>query len=184
MTLLYEDPGSLATCPVLLWQNHLRNKGFISQDHIGGFSMKQECTSTHIQAYNTIYEIQVKVITDWVPCIRVYKRWSLKDASKDNQSFCGSIHLSRQTHTFYPRREWASSDDLPLWVPVGNPTLIGLDLPLTALIGIARRRRKILTYTQIHKNNKSKSLSNYAQQDLSVATWRLRILDMQRFQVK
>jgi hypothetical protein len=45
-----------------------------------------------------------------------------------------------------------------LRVPVGNPTLIGLDLPLTALIGIVVRRRNILTCTQTNKNNKSKSL--------------------------
>jgi hypothetical protein len=54
-------------------------------------------------------------------------------------------------------------------VPVGNPTLINLDFPLTALIGVAERRRKILTCTQINKNNKNKSLSDYAQQDLSIA---------------
>jgi hypothetical protein len=68
-----------------------------------------------------------------------------------------------------------------MWVPVGNPTLIGLDLPLSALVGIVRRRREILTCTQINKNNKSKRLSDYAQQDLSVVTWRSRILDMQDF---
>jgi hypothetical protein len=40
-------------------------------------------------------------------------------------------------------------------VLVGNPALIGLDLPLTALVGIAERRRKILTCTQ-NRYNKSK----------------------------
>jgi hypothetical protein len=30
---------------------------------------------------------------------------------------------------------------------LGNQPLIGPDIPLTALVGIARRRRKILTYT-------------------------------------
>jgi hypothetical protein len=69
-------------------------------------------------------------------------------------------------------------------VPVGNVALIDLDLPLIALIGAAERRGKIVTYTQTNKNNKSKSLSDYAQQDLSVTTQRLRILDMQRLQVK
>jgi hypothetical protein len=39
-------------------------------------------------------------------------------------------------------------------VPVGNPALIGLDLPLIALIGVTGRR-KILTCTE-DKNNKSK----------------------------
>jgi hypothetical protein len=42
-------------------------------------------------------------------------------------------------------------------VPGGNSALIGLDLPPTALIVITgKRRRKILTYTQI-KYNKSKA---------------------------
>jgi hypothetical protein len=36
-------------------------------------------------------------------------------------------------------------------VPVGNPTLLGLDLPLTALVGVTERRRKIITCTQINK---------------------------------
>jgi hypothetical protein len=31
----------------LVWQNHLRNEGFVSQDYIGGFSTKRECTNTH-----------------------------------------------------------------------------------------------------------------------------------------
>jgi hypothetical protein len=52
---------------------------------------------------------------------------------------------------------------------------------LPPLIGVARRRTKNLTYTQINKNNKSQSMSDYAQQDLSIATRRPRILDMQGF---
>jgi hypothetical protein len=56
-------------------------------------------------------------------------------------------------------------------VPVGNPSLIGLDLPLTTLIGVAKRRRNILTCTYAYENNKSKSLS--------VMTRGPRILDMQ-----
>jgi hypothetical protein len=75
----------------------------------------------------------------------------------------------------------ASSDDLHLRVLVGNLALIDLDLPLSTLVGVTGRRRKILTCTQINKNNKSKSLSGYAQQDLFVVTRRPRILDMQGF---
>jgi hypothetical protein len=37
-----------------------------------------------------------------------------------------------------------------------NPTLIGLDLPLIALVDITGSKRKILTYTQT-RYNKSKS---------------------------
>jgi hypothetical protein len=85
----------------------------------------------------------------------------IKDASNDHQSFYGSVRLSRQTHILRPRRDWTSSYDLHLPVPVGNPALIGLDLPLPVLVGVVRR--KILACTQIHKNNKSKHLSDYAQ---------------------
>jgi hypothetical protein len=49
-------------------------------------------------------------------------------------------------------------------------TLIGLNLPLITLVGIARRqRRKILTWTQT-RIQKAESLSDYAPEDLSVAT--------------
>jgi hypothetical protein len=65
-------------------------------------------------------------------------------------------------------------------VPVGNPALIGMDEPLPTLVGVAERR-KILTCTHINKNNKSKILSDYTQQDLSVVSQRPRILDMQGF---
>jgi hypothetical protein len=62
------------------------------------------------------------------------------------------------------------SDDLHLRVPVGNQASIGLDLPLTALVGVGRRRRrKILTCTQT-KIQQEQTLSDYAQQDLSVVT--------------
>jgi hypothetical protein len=50
---------------------------------------------------------------------------------------------------------------------VGNPNLIGLDLPLTTLVSVAGRRN-ILTYTHAYKNNKSKGLNDYDQQYLSI----------------
>jgi hypothetical protein len=37
-----------------LWQNNLRNEGFLSQDHIGGVSVKWEYTNITHKAYNTI----------------------------------------------------------------------------------------------------------------------------------
>jgi hypothetical protein len=39
-------------------------------------------------------------------------------------------------------------DALRLRIPVQSPTLIGLDLPLTTLVGIARKRKQRFTYTQ------------------------------------
>jgi hypothetical protein len=89
--------------------------------------------------------------------------------------------VSHDRNTIFTLEESGSSEDLHLRVPVGNPALIGLDLPLPTLVDVIGRRRKILTCTQINKNNKSKSLSDYAQQDLFVATRRPRILDMKGF---
>jgi hypothetical protein len=37
---------------------------------------------------------------------------------------------------------------LSLRIPVRSPTLIGFDIPLTTLVGIAGRRKQLLTYTQ------------------------------------
>jgi hypothetical protein len=37
---------------------------------------------------------------------------------------------------------------LSLRIPIRSPTLIGLDLPLTTLIGITGKRKQFLTYTQ------------------------------------
>jgi hypothetical protein len=41
-----------------------------------------------------------------------------------------------------------SIDALILRIPVWSPTIICLELPLTTLISIARKRKQILTYTQ------------------------------------
>jgi hypothetical protein len=42
----------------------------------------------------------------------------------------------------------SSTDTLSLRILVRSPTLIGLDLPLTTLIGIAGKRKQFLTCTQ------------------------------------
>jgi hypothetical protein len=36
---------------------------------------------------------------------------------------------------------------LSLRIPVRSPTLIGLDFPLTTLIGITGKKKQLLTYT-------------------------------------
>jgi hypothetical protein len=41
-----------------------------------------------------------------------------------------------------------SISTLSLGIPVQCPTLIGLDLPLATLIGIAKKRKQLLTCTQ------------------------------------
>jgi hypothetical protein len=66
--------------------------------------------------------------------------------------------LSRQAHTLRPRREWAYSDDLHLRVPVGNPALISMDLPLTVLVGVAGRSRKILICTQTKQKSQKQKI--------------------------
>jgi hypothetical protein len=42
----------------------------------------------------------------------------------------------------------SSIDALSLRIPVQNPTLIGLDFPLTTLVGIDGKRKQFLTCTQ------------------------------------
>jgi hypothetical protein len=37
---------------------------------------------------------------------------------------------------------------LSLMIPVRNPTLFGLDFPLTTLVDITGKRKQFLTYTQ------------------------------------
>jgi hypothetical protein len=37
---------------------------------------------------------------------------------------------------------------LNLWILIWCPTLIGLDLPLASVVGIIRKREKLLTCTQ------------------------------------
>jgi hypothetical protein len=88
-----------------------------------------------------------------VPRIRFPKGEAIRALQKIEHSFYRSGFLSHQAHVLHPRREWANLDDLRLQVPIGSPTLISLDLPLTALVGDAgRRRQEILTYTQIRYN--------------------------------
>jgi hypothetical protein len=41
-----------------------------------------------------------------------------------------------------------SISTLSLRIQVRSPTLIGLDFPLTTLIGITGKRKQLLTYTQ------------------------------------
>jgi hypothetical protein len=53
-----------------------------------------------------------------------------------------------------------SVDALTLRIPVQNLTLIGLDFPLTTLIGITGKTKLILTCTQ---KTTEQSLSDYAQ---------------------
>jgi hypothetical protein len=92
-----------------------------------------------------------------VPYNRIIKGEAKRALQKIEHSFCGSSFLSHQAYALRPRREWASSDDIRLSVPVRKPALIGLDVPLTALIGITgRRRKKILICTQT-RYNKSKA---------------------------
>jgi hypothetical protein len=81
-----------------------------------------------------------------------------KDTSTDRSEFCGSAD-SLDKHTLFALEESdPPSDDLHLRVPVGNPALIGLDLPLTALVDITERKRKILTCTQTKQKSQKQKL--------------------------
>jgi hypothetical protein len=135
----------------------LKKWGFVSQDPTGGFSTKRECTNTHI---NIQYH-DIQVIKQLLH-IKCHVLWFTKDEAQKMvqyiyKSFCGS-NVSHDKYTLCSRREWASSIDLHLWVPVGNPATIVLDLPLIALVGVAGRKRKILTCTQTKQNQKKQKL--------------------------
>jgi hypothetical protein len=42
----------------------------------------------------------------------------------------------------------SSISALSLWIPVWSPTLIGLNFPVTTLVGITGKRKQFLTCTQ------------------------------------
>jgi hypothetical protein len=102
--------------------------------------------------YNTIY---------WSSSISYYKlgsrfkytkRWGPKDASKDYSEFAKVISLTFSTFSS-PKRRFKS-----LRIPIRCPTLICLDLPLTTLIDITRKRKQFLTCTQETKRAKLERL--------------------------
>jgi hypothetical protein len=65
-----------------VWQNHLKNEGFVALGSIGGFSMKRECTNTSHKQKIPYIKFKYNYYT-LVSCIRVTKGWSPKYASKD-----------------------------------------------------------------------------------------------------
>jgi hypothetical protein len=62
---------------------------------------------------------------------------------------CSSEFAEAEKHSFstfsLPYERMPSISDLSLRIPVRCSTLIGLDLPLTTLNGISRKRKKLLT---------------------------------------
>jgi hypothetical protein len=66
----------------------------------------------------------------------------------------------------------SSISALSLGILVRCPTLIGLDLPLTTLLGIVRKRKKLLTYTQetIRANFERLDLERLIQGDQKTTT--------------
>jgi hypothetical protein len=47
LSLHWHYPTESESLTSFVWQNHLKNEGFVSQDHIGGFLTKRECANTH-----------------------------------------------------------------------------------------------------------------------------------------
>jgi hypothetical protein len=84
-----------------------QNEGFVSQDHIRPSSVNCESANTHIQTYNTIYEVQIKVITYSAPCIRVLqqKRKLQKTISEDNSEFMWKRLSLIVKHTLFTLEE-------------------------------------------------------------------------------
>jgi hypothetical protein len=74
------------------------------------------------------------------------KGWSRKDASKDISEFVEAISLTFRTF-FSPYKRMPSISALILRTPVWSPAIIGLDFLLTTLVGIAEKRKQLLTCT-------------------------------------
>jgi hypothetical protein len=89
-------------------------------------------------------------------------------------------HLSHKAHTLHPRRGWAPSNNLRLWVPVGNPARIGLDLPLTTLVNVTRRRRNIITCIHMVQKQQGQKFEWLCSTRLICRDRMSWILDMQR----
>jgi hypothetical protein len=132
-------------------------QGFASQDPIGRFSTKRECTNTHISIQYHDNQVIKQLLHIKCHVLRFTKDEAQKMLQHIYLSFAKALSLTISTLSS-PRREWASSNDLHLRVPEGNPILIGLDLPLTALIGVAKRNRKILTCTQMKQKPQKQKL--------------------------
>jgi hypothetical protein len=127
-----------------VWQNTLR-EGFIDQDQLERFSVKRE----HNQRTKVKYRIinSSRGYYNLGSRFKFTKGWSPKDTSKDNTEFVKAVSLTFRTFSL-PWKRMPSIDALCLRIPVRSPTLIGLDFPLTTLIGIAGKRKHILTCTE------------------------------------
>jgi hypothetical protein len=70
---------NLALVPTVTYPPPLQIEGFFSQDHIGGFSMKQEYANTTQEAYKTIImKLKLSYYT-LVSCIRITRGEAPKD---------------------------------------------------------------------------------------------------------
>jgi hypothetical protein len=96
--------------------------------------------------YNNIYWkfkyklLQIRFMFKFTKC------WSPKDASKDISEFVEAISLTFRTF-FSPYKRMPSISALILRTPVWSPAIIGLDFLLTTLVGIAEKRKQLLTCT-------------------------------------
>jgi hypothetical protein len=156
--------------------------GSLSPKVISGDSRRSENAQTHTYKHTIPYmKFKLKLLQIKCHVLEFTKDEAQKMLQEIIRVFAEML-VSHDKHTLFALEESGPPRMTYTYeVTVGNPALIVLDLPLTTLVDVTERRRKILTCTQIHKNNRSKSLSDYAQQDLSIATRRPRIRDMQGF---
>jgi hypothetical protein len=128
-----------------VWQNHLRNEGFVTSRLTGRFSVKRECANTHNKDLDTISEVTVKLLQLRFRMKRIAEAVSLKEWEFVRKHFLDGykgIHLALEVKSFvgslYLR-----------WVVVRGSTIGSLDLPLITTIGITgREREREITCTQ------------------------------------
>jgi hypothetical protein len=162
----------------------LNKQGFVSQDPTGGFSTKRECANTHI----SIQYHDIQVIKQLLH-IKCHVLWFTKDKAQKMlqqifQCFHGS-NVSHDKHTLFtleesgpPRSTYTyesqyGTQPSSVWISHWKPSSASQE-----------ERGRSSPAHRWNKITKSKSLSDYAQQDLSVVTQRPWILDMQMLQVK
>jgi hypothetical protein len=100
----------------LLWQNHIRNEGFITSRSTGGFSMKWECIKHTYEVYKTMVKVEIMLLQ--LRCTD-YKMLEWKMLQKI-EHFCGSIlswwykgiHLALEVKTFFGNSKHPAREDL------------------------------------------------------------------------
>jgi hypothetical protein len=128
----------------------------LSPKIISGDSRRSENAQTHTHKH-TVQNMKFKLKLLQIKChVLGFTKGKTQNVLQKIIRVFAEAFVSHDRHTLFALEESEPPQTTYLRVLVGNPALHGLDLPLTALVGIAGRRRKILTCTQINKTTRAK----------------------------